>query len=459
MVNEDNVISDYTMQTSVIESVEGGLGKPLTYNSLHVFARDAKNPTTLSYNTFDYGTGPINTGQGFSYADFGVDTLPSFGSGTGSASLIQQLAYWNGSAWIVDDKTNGNISNPNFWLKAKTPARYWVAFRSSTYDIGDTVNVGNNLDGTYFMVGNDFKDFYWITLATETRLQFADPNPDLKFFRPGDVVQSEGTNNPDWNETQIWSDLIQVDNPTNSSDPEKTFDGTITKMEGGCAITDSSNQNIKITLPVSYTNADIRVYFGFNGGATIWGGMDCGDKTASTQQAVGSSSNFEPRYAEVTGATGSEIVLNFSHKTGAGSSCFVYQYVIDNKILVDATSVVSVISTDLVNNTMVVDGGDQDTSNQSESWSNYLTSNSSAADSQGPGGFFPGAPRTDAFNGDVENTYTACTGNPAGDPSRTATITFDATGLGINIAEKVGLVMSATQDGRSCYQRRYIYSG
>ena len=78
--------------------------------------------------------------------------------------------------------------------------------------------------------------------------------------------------------------------------------------------------------------------------------------------------------------------------------------------------------------------------------SNHLTSTSTQADSQGPGGFYLSAPRTNAFDGDVESTYAACTGNPIGDPNRTATIIFTAIGLDIDITEKVGLIMSANQD-------------
>ena len=60
-------------------------------------------------------------------------------------------------------------------------------------------------------------------------------------------------------------------------------------------------------------------------------------KASSDQGTSNGTSHFVARYAEVTGATGDEIVLNFTHKSGAGSSCWVYQYVIDGQALVDGT--------------------------------------------------------------------------------------------------------------------------
>ena len=157
-------------------------------------------------------------------------------------------------------------------------------------------------------------------------------------------------------------------------------------------------------------------------------------------------------WVTVTTANGPFTGLKFecSFPAGGNGGWYLQAVRVNGKVLADTfitdPNGYKITSKDTDANTITVSGGTWDTSNQSQVWSDYLTSNSTQTDSQGPGGFFPGTPRTNAFDGDLADTYTACTGNPAGDPNRTATITFDATGLGLTITEKVGLVMSASQD-------------
>jgi hypothetical protein len=111
---------------------------------------------------------------------------------------------------------------------------------------------------------------------------------------------------------------------------------------------------------------------------------------------------------------------------------------------------IEVIDVDVAANTMTVDGGDwfgQDGTSAggdgrfepSQMWSDRLTSDTQDPSYSAPGGFPPGYPRTNAFNGQPGTAAgtTFSSGNPAGDPNRVGVITFDASGLGIEVTSNV----------------------
>ena len=56
-----------------------------------------------------------------------------------------------------------------------------------------------------------------------------------------------------------------------------------------------------------------------------------GDQTSTTEIDLGG----DVYAVEVTGATGTNIVLSFDYVTGAGSSNYIYQIEVDGEILVD----------------------------------------------------------------------------------------------------------------------------
>ena len=60
--------------------------------------------------------------------------------------------------------------------------------------------------------------------APNVQLTFATPK-DIVNFRLGDVVQAEGTGNPSWNETKIWSSFASMTNPNDPDPLSNLFDG------------------------------------------------------------------------------------------------------------------------------------------------------------------------------------------------------------------------------------------
>ena len=98
------------------------------------------------------------------------------------------------------------------------------------------------------------------------------------------------------------------------------------------------------------------------------------------------------------------------------------------------------------------DAGNPAWSYPSQMWSNRLTSDvdvTTQPSYSGPGGFPPGYPRTNAFNGQPGTTAgtTYSSGNPGGDPNRRGIITFDARGLGINVTTDVFVWSNAGPGG------------
>ena len=391
MVTEDNVISNYTMQTSAIESVET-VSADTHYDqqmtpsaSTNVIA----DPSTIT-GWIDTTLNSTNlTGDAsVIFARFDNPTIAVFSKITAGcgASGTHYLVYWddNTSEWVVDTKYVGALcqGSLNDSVVGKSSATTWALFRPNpdpNLADGERFNATRSFN---FSSGTDLTTPNWgfvyssqFTPTTLTFLGDVSTNPDLKFFRPGDVVQGAelgqkynlyGT---DLNETTLvdpssisgWSEnSLGSSNLTgNANILYADFGGSIspvfTRIDGGTG-SDYTHQNL------CYWNGTDWIV-----NATVSGGL-----SASNQLIATKSARYWAAFRNDSSLAIGSTVSSFS-KANAGShwSADVFGFSAPDD------GAVKVISTGYPNsNTMVVDGGEWSDgtsdpgTDQSRIWSN-----------------------------------------------------------------------------------------
>jgi len=249
------------------------------------------------------------------------------------------------------------------------------------------------------------------------------------------------------NDSQVWSNQITLSNASGSSAPEKAFDGAIVRLEGANTVTDFDNTVSTATLPVTLNNSTVRVYYGVNTGQSRLKSLTAGDKTTTTaNNEVGS---FNTSFVEVSGATGSSILIEFEQVTGASSN-YIYQIVVDDKVLLDSgtdrglgdTSIslptLEASATDVVG----VDGNALQIDGVSGTWKTGLRIKGASISSSAP------SPDSIVFTSSNGGT-TAVTGTDATLSSRVWTLekSSSQTGPWTVVGEYTDLDANASQDG------------
>jgi len=154
-------------------------------------------------------------------------------------------------------------------------------------------------------------------------------------FNGEDPVSSTGT---PFNTSQIWSNLLNISQASDTNNPVGTFRGTMPTSNTGVASIyvihpAYGDSNASATLPITLNNSTVRLTYAGGGNEGRFDSFVCGDQTSTTE-----IDNGDGTYSvEVSGATGSSIVINFTRVTGLGSTTwYLYQYEVDGEILVDA---------------------------------------------------------------------------------------------------------------------------
>ena len=179
-----------------------------------------------------------------------------------------------------------------------------------------------------------------------------DSPKDIVNFRPGDVVQTIGTGNAAWNETQVWSSYLSTDFTLNN--PGQCFDG-LTNTYGEAW--NGSYDNVNTIPPY---NLEFIPPTPIEGPVEVWS-VASGAGIYRNRWQVDTGSGYSAT-TYVTQNTWVEVVP-------AGQSLVKYQQLSDangtsfsaikanGKILVDPTTIYSVVSTDVASSKLTVDGG------------------------------------------------------------------------------------------------------
>ena len=218
-------------------------------------------------------------------------------------------------------------------------------------------------------------------------------NPDLRYFQAGDVAQSE------WNQSQTWSTY-------------GTFTGDFASVYTWVNV---FSQHLDTgTTGAMYLNSGIATW-------TLTAPLACSSSVTFKQVGSTSYTINAGLPGETTGvSSGSDdLTISFTgdiqniHVNTTGT--YIMRMFVDGKALIDPQytdpSVVTVISTDLAANTMTVDGGQWGVYNDSQVWSNSVTSPSGFQAGQEPSGGFDGSTDTyaGAANLDDPLTFTPAT--------------------------------------------------
>ena len=208
MVEEDNEISSYTMQTSTIESVETtdySTGGTVT-----------GTPHPVGGNTVDVlfnGETSKNYGKTFGIAspNGATTVVVTFGKPieVSESDVVKAAIFTNGG-----DVAAVNINFDDGTYQNFTQTGVPVASVPGTVLENSTIitHNGKNITGLKFVgVGSSiiYVNGFYVndTLVEDGRsvLTFADPNPDLRYFRPGDVLQSYSPPSDGYSTGSAWA--------------------------------------------------------------------------------------------------------------------------------------------------------------------------------------------------------------------------------------------------------------
>ena len=317
----------------------------ISFNGANADVPIPVNPTSLAFSeSVNIGAGASSSGGDVRlyYVKLPVESVIGFRrNSNGQSGRMDVLCYWNGSEWIVDD-VNSSTTTSGTFLKAKTPATYFVAFRPenniTSFVIGQPIPAnGANIDAKLFGYSMSSYTFTADDVNFPTTLTFPSSN-GFDCFEPGDVVQPE----------IIVGDFISKlsVNSGTLSDASKNnaFDGDINTECTG------PNEVSMITFdlsasPISY-KSKVEIY------------------TASPYDEGRINDNAfvdMARDAWTTLATGSGVISKIDVKDDTAKPVWTAikvdgKYLIDST-LVAATDFVKVISKDEDANTITVDGG------------------------------------------------------------------------------------------------------
>ena len=412
MVDQDNKVSDYTMQTSEIENVEAALIEGIAQDNIV-----AQIGTAINIDSQGEITGYINNDQKLEAAGvtgitgFWVGYPGSNSSRFGSANTAGTQTFslkgnWTGAgAGDIRDKVgiartvgeryySDNYSFETWWAKGSYPATgqpqggvastemaeddeiYGVIFdtpltrsdatddidfRVLTYldsNLATNEEIANSVSAIGIYDQNGDKVILYGRDDSKTELTFADPNPDLRYFRPGDMVQADAF------VQDFTSAITGLIDPTYPG--SKAFDGVVADgYSNGC------KPQTGTTLVWDTSLLDAVPY-----GKSLKLHVYCGryDSKQDNLLRVNDTFSFKatndavfdhvvPVDISVNGQPGPLNTVSWTYTAGGSNYCYLKGIEVDGQLLLDGTtSGASVVSTDFDNNKMIVDGGNWITS-------------------------------------------------------------------------------------------------
>ena len=311
------------------------------------------------------------------YADAGADYQTGFVDKTSANFQYtwNQGEYKTDGIYVIIDKGAGN----EYASLRLTPAGS-QAVASGSNDLKNWVQIQgiSNTDhgflGYRYIWPQSTLSAYgggvtYTSMAVDSKeLEFNSPK-DIVNFRPGDIVQVNGTGNPLWNETKFWNAYTT----TNGNWLEETFtsDRAFNGDDMQAAEVIPAGENIYILIDnLGFTGSNAVSIKG------LWRSIEInGDAYPGLVNNT---------YIDLTINNLNSIKL-YGSDSGPASGPILYQVKVDGLILVNPSEINKVVSTDADNSKMTVDGGKWDASNQSEVWSESVTLGSGNIYSDGGG--------------------------------------------------------------------------
>ena len=371
-INQDG----YTLTTTDIESV--------TVSNLGSVSGNAPNGTGSWENLFDPSTnlGLTTNVETTYYFDTPIPATStsvldvySDGAGSGSSPVFTVI----GTTGSIDFNKNNGMQGSG---------QQTASLNINVGDIRGFTARKINTSG-YFDLRSLTLDGVRISQATVLNFPGAvSTNPDLQYFKPNDVVQG-------------FNSYIYSPNGTITF-PENAVDGD----ESTYSRTSSAATTIWETNWTNINSIEFKIYASSSANVTTITLEDL-DGNEQTQYV-------EPGLGDGTWTTISNPPQTLRRMTiipNENSETWIYIVKVNNELL-DFSNNVKVISTGYAqgNNTMIVDGGDWDVSNQSRVWSNTAWTNPSSNANYGGQNAFDG--NLDTRTGGDTTDYTTYTFDP-----------------------------------------------
>ena len=268
---------------------------------------------------------------------------------------VRIYASVGGSAFLKINGTDYANRFPDWQVPNQTDARAWVDLSDDEDGIESFEVVHNGTTISYLRaieVNGQILVDTGVGGAPQHSLLTFDTPKDIVNFRPGDVVQTEGTGNAAWNETQAWSNGWTDDSTFFSAGAEAYRGGKFACFSSAndkattCDIYSGANSRIEWNGNVSGDNITIKFYKERQ--ATL------GYVLNGVEQLVTDEVGWE---SPTTKNLGNGVLTQLFAENNAGTSAGFFSVVVDGKVLVDPTNIYSVVSTDAFASKMTVDGG------------------------------------------------------------------------------------------------------
>ena len=294
-------------------------------------------------------------------------------------ALIQSIFGDLTSIRIRIDAVSGRTVNNVLWLNGAnvevTSSEYGKSAlgNDSQWLSVDTVPTSLTADGIAVQGGNvstgrigaiELNGILLVDNSELITLTFASPNPDLKYFKAGDLVQSGSG----FNSSQTWASFFSPDSVPTDAPFIDAFDGALNTY-----LQTTSLVEMTWTPSAGLTGTTLKLYFptGDPGAGTI---------NFSDDSSIGMADNgwveqeiMKVGTYDISGKTFTSMVWQGD---GSANKTYLTAIEIDGTLLVDPSKdiqAVKIVSPpDLVANTMVVDGGAWDDSDHSKAWSSYF---------------------------------------------------------------------------------------
>ncbi len=361
MVDSDGDVASYTPVTSTISDVDNTTpnytneGYPsMGYWDASQVRKYTFNPpiSVLELKTDNLGTGLYGRVLSTWYNG------NIYQSGNPEPGTITGTAYNSGQIWNASFNNNSGGNGAQNAVGKEYKITFETAWLMDTIYVVQRLGNGNDWSADSVSINGE----RLTNISNPPLLTFTSPNPDLKFFNPGDVVQQ--SNKTITGQALIDNSTLFINNDgANSTDAA----GLYTSVTSSYVQLRAYYAGINFTAPF-VVNSKLRIYVAAESGGDFY----LNGPVSPTDTTAGIFGGNAPSY--ISGSQGwVDVTANIPSfpfyldrigcKNVDGGAYFRwYGIEIDNVVIITSTSgtvfdSIKVISTDTTTNTMTVDGG------------------------------------------------------------------------------------------------------
>jgi len=375
MVDENSEIASYSPETTTIAKVTSGL--PLVVTQDEVYNSSYSWDNCFSAPEQNVGA---TTSTGRATYVYNQTSILTFNEPfTGDLRFLISTGSSGTSGGVITIKNVNDVSLDS--ITSVNPTTSGAGYKTVTVASAKTIEIAGN-DPGFLIYGIALDGVPVLGNTADQKLTFtgdSTTNPDLKFFKPNDVL-SEGS---------VVLDPDATGGIFNVTNPENAVDGSV--------ITFAKTTGGENYLPVEWSDdlTEVTIVVENKGGsaANFYFQPFTPDKTSyenagnfteypsnwsifnnngwNNQLSIPASSEKATLKYSIQGVPEAFIAQTGGRLYIQGADVYVYSITTDGSSIGSAT----VVSVDVANNSMIVSGGKWDASNRSQAWSNLVQGN------------------------------------------------------------------------------------